>query len=57
MIRAGGGMESVCKNEDIGFTSPLPPVSGQVYHDGDGDDDNDDDGDDDDNNVDDDVDE
>jgi len=26
----GGGMESLCQSEAIGFTSPLPPVSGQV---------------------------
>ena len=29
-LRAGGGMESVCKSEDISFTSPLPPIAGQV---------------------------
>ena len=29
-FRAGGGMESVCKSEDISFTSPLPPIAGQV---------------------------
>ena len=29
-VRAGGGMESVCKSEDISFTSPLPPIAGQV---------------------------
>ena len=23
-------MESVCKSEDISFTSPLPPIAGQV---------------------------
>jgi len=27
---AGGGMESVCQSGDIGFTSPLPPIGGQV---------------------------
>ena len=30
IIRAGGGMESVCQSEGISFTSPLPPVAGQV---------------------------
>ena len=50
MIRAGGGMESVCQSGDIGFTSPLPPIGGQVRHDDDddGDDDDDDDDEDDD---------
>jgi len=27
---AGGGMESVCQAEDVGLTSPLPPIGGQV---------------------------
>jgi len=30
VYRAGGGMESVCQSGDIGFTSPLPPIGGQV---------------------------
>ena len=30
IIRAGGGMESVCQPEDVGLTSPLPPIGGQV---------------------------
>ena len=30
IIRAGGGMESVCQAEDVGLTSPLPPIGGQV---------------------------
>ena len=35
-------MESVCQSEGISFTSPLPPVAGQVCNDDGGDDDDDD---------------